>query len=146
MNNATREFVVAEKTYVAKQLSAMKQLHIARKLAPVLAGLAPAGAGAKLALETALMAVLPNLAEKLASMKDEDAEFVVLNLLSACSRRENGGGLASLVGASGGLMFQDIGMKEMIQIAVESGKHNFSDFFSALPQTLTGANLSANAQ
>jgi hypothetical protein len=146
MSQASIEFQVGEKTYVAKQLSAMKQLHIARKMAPVLAGLAPAGAGFKNGLEGAFMATLPSLAEKLASMKDEDADFVVLGLLSACSRRESGGGLASLVSGSGTLMFQDINMKELIEIAVESGKHNFSDFFNALPQNSKSANHSANVQ
>lgn len=135
-------FEVSGKNYSADKLDAMRQFHIVRRLAPVVAGLLPAGVALKdmvSFLEKDVSSVLPSMADALARLKDEDAEFVLYGLLSVVKQEQaNGLGWAP-VAKGNSLMFQDITMPNLMKIAFKAGQHNFQDFLSALPQASTGA-------
>lgn len=135
------EFDVNDQTYVVEKISAMKQFHIIRRLAPVLAGLAPSGDVAKLQGMMGAKAeeVVPRLAEALAKINDEDSEFVLYGLMAAVKRKEKQGlGYAPLV-VGGKLMYQNLTLPEMLQIAAKSAQFNMRDFLSALPQASSSA-------
>lgn len=135
------EFELNGQAYRADKLSAMKQFHIVRRLAPVLAGLAPMADRARLSAlaEAAPAEFLPQLAKTLAQMTDEDAEFVIYGLLGAVKKKESGGLGWSGVVVNGQLMYQNLSMAEMMQLAVKAGQYNLSDFLAALPQLSSGA-------
>lgn len=84
---------VRGKTYRVGRLPAMQQLHVSRRLAPLLAGLAPAlpaMARAKGAHEQ--VAAVKPFADAFALMSDADAEYVVATCLSVVSRDMVGDG------------------------------------------------------
>jgi len=135
-------FEVSGKNYSADKLDAMKQFHIVRRMAPIVAGLLPTGVALKdmnTFLQKEVSSVLPGLAEALSKLKDEDAEFVLYGLLSVVKQEQpNGLGWAPVVKGSS-LMFQNITMPDLIKIAFKAGQYNFQDFLTALPQPSTGA-------
>ena len=116
------EFEVGGGKYRAGRLSAMTQFHVFRRLGPVipaLKGLGPAlpvlmGEGGD--LDAAAEALMP-VADAIASMSDEDTEYVLGACLSVV-QREQGGAWASVWSASAKRpMFDDINMMDMLQIA-----------------------------
>lgn len=142
------EFEVGDNKYVASKLDAMKQFHVVRRLAPALTALMPAGGfkALKSELDKSMAEALPKFADMLASIKDEDAEFVLYGLLSCVKKKEAGGlGFSPLVVANR-LQFQDISMPDMVKIAFKAGQVNFRDFLDALPQTSPGANQTQKSQ
>lgn len=60
------------------------------------------------------------------------------NLLSVVSRDLGKGlGQAPII-SNGELMYDDIGLKELLKLQAQTLKHNFSDFFQSLPSNLVG--------
>ena len=145
----TVNFTVGQFNYVAEQLSAFDQLHVVRKIAPVFAALVPAGSEMKSLssmLNVDMSVVLPNVADVVARLPEEDVNALLLKLLSVVRREEpNRSGWAPMV-ASGRLMFEDMKMTELLQVAVKSGQHSLGDFLSALPQLSSGAAQKQNGQ
>ena len=122
--------------YKAGKLNAMRQFHVVRRLAPLLATLTGSGIKPGQAEDT-LVALLEPLAELLGSMSDADAEYVLMACLSTAERKQAAGGWAKVV-AGDQLMFEDIDMAAMLHIAWQVLQHNLSGFFAGLPQGLTG--------
>jgi hypothetical protein len=123
--------------YKAEKLDAMKQFHIARKLAPVLSELAP-GQNQE--------SQISGLASAISKIGDKEAEFVIYSLLS-CVKRKMGHGLGySKVANESSLMYDDIDLKAMMHLVWQSLQFNFSDFFGALPLDLLSANQKQNGQ
>ena len=125
------EFQVAGQDYRAGKIDARAQFHIVRRLAPVLSEAAPAA-------QNGGLEALPALAKALAAMTDENADYVLFGLLRAVERKEPQGMGWSAVASGNALMYQDIGMPEMMQLAWHALKHNLGDFFRALPSGLSG--------
>lgn len=135
------EFEVSSKTYRAEKMNAFKQLHVARKLAPVLSGLAPLFMSVSSAPDDANMAeviaghgesVLGPLAAAVSSMPDADAESIVMTCLDVVVRQDSGT-WARVTAPGGGLMFQDIDLSEMLQITAKVIQDSLSGFFTGLP-------------
>lgn len=121
------EFEVNGITYRASKLDAMKQFHIVRRLAPILAEISSAFKG-----ET--MEALSSMADALARLDDKDANMILFGLLNAVERKElHGVGYSKITTANETLMYQDIDLPAMLQIAYKSGVYNFQDFFQKLP-------------
>ncbi|MDF0491601.1 hypothetical protein PX554_26150 [Sphingomonas sp. H39-1-10] len=104
-------------TYRLAKLSALDQFHILRRIMPIVGAL-----GAKGAQEHVLAA--------LSQLSDEDAEFV-LNRCLAGATRQNGDNWARFY-IDGRLMFDDINLPTMLQLAFETLKGPLSDFFTGL--------------
>jgi len=97
--------------YKAEKLDAMKQFHIARKLAPVLSELAP-GQNQE--------SQISGLASAISKIGDKEAEFVIYSLLS-CVKRKMGQGLGySKVANESSLMYDDIDLKTMMHLVWQS--------------------------
>jgi len=142
-------FTINGQDYSCEKIDAMRQFHIVRRLAPVLAAAIPSGftlARMKEMGDVPIDAVLPKLADALSKMSDDDANVVIIELLKPVRRKEAQGlGWSPLV-QGGAIMYQDLKLPDMLQIAFHSARLNLQDFSSALPQILNGANQKANAQ
>lgn len=131
-----KEFEVEGVMYRTGPIDAMQQLHIVRKLSPIigrLAGLAPKD-GEK-AEDMAIETVLPALADAISGLSDETTAYVVFALLRPCSRDQgHGQGWGPVVtpGANA-LQYSDISMSGMLHIAWEALQGNLKGFFNALP-------------
>ena len=124
--------------YTTGKLSAFQQLHVARRLAPVLAELFvsfknnpeqldaatnenPAGGFDILAI-----ASIP-LAETFAKMPEADVDYVVNTCLSVCQRKQAKGW--AKVMKDNVLMFQDIELDTLIGLTSEVVQENLGRFF-----------------
>jgi hypothetical protein len=84
---------VRGKTYRVGRMPVMQQLHVSRRLSPLLAALAPAfGALAKAAGPAEQVAAVKPFADAFATLPDADAEYIVSTCLSVVSRDVEGKG------------------------------------------------------
>lgn len=121
-------------TYRVGKLDARAQFHIVRRLAPVLAELAPALQGGKGGLDA-----LPPIATAVAKLSDADADYCIFGLLKVVSRKQPNGLGWGPVATENLLMYDDIGMTQMLKLAWEALTFNMSGFFAALPSDLKEA-------
>ena len=127
------EHVISGNTYLIAKLNAFDQLKIARKLAAttVLVGSLVRTEESK--ADSTMLALL-----MLSYLSDDDAELVTRLCLGAVSRRQDA--VIAKIWSSGGLMFADIGMQEMLQLTAKTIVENLGDFFlSALANMETTA-------
>lgn len=123
------EFKVNNIEYRSGKMNAIVQFHVARRLAPVFAAF---GEAARTESRDPMLAFGP-MAEAFAKMSDQDAEYVINACLGVCLRKQNNTWVQ--IRTSGGIMFDDIGLQEMIQISWATLQDNLSGFFAALPRT-----------
>ncbi|WP_427183528.1 phage tail assembly chaperone [Bordetella bronchialis] len=141
------ETTVKGQNYRSGRLSAMQQFHVARRVAPALTGLvsafgaikqdAAAGGAeqdAAAAREEFAKAVGP-LANAIAQMSDADAEYVLGTCLAVVSRQTDPTTWAP-VWREGRLVFDDIDLSTMIQLAAKVIQDNLGNIFGALPAKL----------
>ncbi len=130
------EFELNGHAYRAGKLSAFQQLHLSRKIAPLLPKLLPAFAqiadgGSGLHLP-ALAEALGPLAHSLAEMPDADCEYVYGVCLSVVSRQQ-GQSWTSVWNTPGKtLMFDDIDLPVMTQLVVKVITDNLGPFMQGL--------------
>ena len=135
------EFETEGRTYRVNKIDARSQFHIVRRLAPVLGQVAPAVQGGKGGMDA-----LPALADAIAKLSDDDADYVLFGLLKVVSRKQDQGLGWGPVATGTVIMYDDITMPTMLKLAWESLSHNMSGFFAALPSDLKEAAQKANAQ
>lgn len=128
-------------TYRVGKLDARAQFHIVRRLAPVLGELAPALQGGKGGLDT-----LPPIATAVAKISDADADYCIFGLLKVVSRKQPNGLGWGPVSTENLLMYDDIGMTQMLKLAWEALTFNMSGFFAALPSDLKEATQKAKGR
>ena len=129
------EFELNGQTYAVGKIDARAQFHIIRRLAPVLGEIAPAAASGNM---TGLDA-LPPLAAAIAGLSDADADYCLFGLLAVVRRKQPQGMGWGPVATGNTLMYEDIGMVEMLQLAWKALEFNMSGFFAALPSDLKEA-------
>lgn len=108
--------------YRIGRIDARKQFHVARRLAPLLAGMT--GLQNKSA---GFSAFLGPLTESLSGISDEDVDYVLDVCLGVCQRIESNGHPAPVMTRSG-LMFDDIDMGQMVQLAIKVIQENLGGF------------------
>ena len=119
---------IKEKTYRAGRMDARRQFHVVRRLAPIISGLTDLAA-----LKSDPMAALGPIAEALAAMKDEDADYILNACLEVTERQQPAGGWAKVM-RQGSLMFEDLDMADMLRLAGVALVENLGGFFDGLPQ------------
>lgn len=124
--------------YSIGRLDAFRQLHVSRRIAPLIPSLVPAFSalsegGADALTDTAKFATaLAPFAEAMAGMSDEAAEYVVGTCLSVVKRRQ-GSAWAPVWNAQGKtLMFDDIDLSTMLPLVVRVIRDNLGPFISGL--------------
>lgn len=135
------EFELEGHTYRANKIDARSQFHIVRRLAPVIGELVPALKGGKGELDA-----LPPLANAISKLSDADADYCLFGLLKALSRKQPQGTGWGPVTTGEQLMYDDITMPQMLQLAWRAFSHNMSGFFAALPSDLQKAAQRQNDQ
>jgi len=129
------EFELNGQTYRTGKIDARSQFHIVRRLAPVLGEIAPAAAGGNMGGLDAL----PPLANAIAKLSDADADYCLFGLLAVVSRKQPQGTGWGPVSTGNTLMYADIDMVGMLQLAWKALEFNMSGFFAALPSDLKEA-------
>lgn len=117
---------VGGQQYRIGRLDAKKQFHVARRLAPLLAGLG----GALQGESKGFAELVAPIAYALSKMSDEDTDYVIDTCLAVIQRQSNNQ-WASVMVRNGGLMFQDIDMAQMLQLTVAVIQGNLGNFFPA---------------
>jgi hypothetical protein len=124
-------------TYSTGKLPVFEQLHVARKLAPVLAHLIPvfkklleaeSATAAGNGIEDIILDLAAGpLADILSKMSKEDVEYVVNACLDVCDRKQERG--FAKVRAGGTLMFNDIELDTLIGLTATVVWSNLGRFF-----------------
>jgi len=140
--------------YKFGKMNARKQFHVMRRLTPAIGQLGPvlkmigggvSGLSEDDKADVGLQVIEP-IGKALASLKDEDADFVLDELLN-CVSRDNGNGLGfSPIRTNGVDMFEDIDMPSMLMLAFGAIKANFADFIPAIRSILNPANQKQSEQ
>lgn len=131
------EFEINGEAYRAAKLSVFDQLKVSRKLLPVLAGLfsdfekLKEAAGKASLLLDSIETVLPKIAQVAADMSDEDVNAVLHPCLAVVSR-QTGKNWAPIF-RSGELMFDDIDLMSMLQIAGRVVGDSLGNFLPVRP-------------
>jgi hypothetical protein len=132
--------------YVIGRLDAFEQLHVARRLAPMLSSLlaafasAPAILSAKadgdedaFNLQVLELATGP-LADSFAKMPQADVDYVVQACLAVCQRKQESGH-AKVYARGGGMLFQDMQLDTLLGLVWFVIQENLSSFFPISQQT-----------
>lgn len=129
------EIEVKGRKYVTGKLNARQQFHIARRLAPLLSSLAEALAGSQAAAaggdDALLASVAGPIGAALAKIPEADCDYVIDTCLAVCKRVQ--GTAQSPVLGKGGVMFDDMDLADLTQIAVLTIQENLGGFFAAAP-------------
>jgi len=118
---------VGGQKYRIGRIDARKQFHVARRLTPLLAGMA--GMSSVPDKSDGFAAFLGPLTDALSGMSDDDVDYVLDACLGVCQRMQANGQGAPVVARGGGLMFEDIDMGQMVQLAVKVIQGNLGGFF-----------------
>ena len=128
------------------KINAFKQFHIARRLAPILADMLPGMKKMQAIKDDNLTEDqrLDQIAEiagpimnGLSKLSDSDADFVLMGLLAAAELKQPTGNWARIV-VDGRLMFDNLDLPTMLQVAGRVFMENIAGFFGALPQVSHG--------
>ena len=129
--------------YSIGKLSAKQQFHMSRRIAPIVPTLIPCSSASRqrrkrISEDPGGMAdVLQPLADGLAAMKDEDAEYVLDTCMQAVQRKQHG--WANIWSASQRVpMFQDIDLAVMLPLALRVITENLGPFIQGLLTSQTG--------
>lgn len=137
---------VGGNSYKFQRMDARMAFHVSRRLAPFMdgimqafrAGVEKVGDGGEAAQADMLMGSLKPVADALANMSDEQADYIMRNSLALVTRAGEGGGWSRVTAANGSMMFDDISMATMLTLVMFVLKAEFTDFFSEL-QSLSAA-------
>jgi len=128
------DFNINDKNYRSGKMDAFKQLHVSRRLIPVLSGLAAASQSDGGAKDLSKM-IVP-LASAIASMPDADCDYILHACLSVV-KIEQGTNKWAPIFVNGQMMFAEVDLAVMIQIAVKVIQDNLSGFFQGAAGALT---------
>ncbi len=127
--------VLGSHEYVTtRQLSAFAQLALARKLTPavpILSGMVDKNNADK---DRSLLVLLA-----LAKLDDQEADYVMKTCLAVVSRVDHGQH-APLMARDGGLMYDDVTIAQMMELAMGVIEENLGDFFRSALANLGQAN------
>lgn len=138
------EFMIGDKNFVAGKLDAFKQLHVSRRIAPIIPTLVPIFV--KLAKDgsmkdlSGLAELLTPFAEGLAGMSDESSEYVISTCLSVVKRQAAGGNWSPVWSQSAkACMFDDMDLGDLIQICVKVIQDSLGPFIRGLLTSQMGS-------
>lgn len=133
------DFTVGKHDYKSRKMDAFKQLHIARRIAPLFGSLGDAYKKFSASDKKDPLVILEPVSQAISSLRDADVDYIINNCLAVCQRNSSpnaGTAVWSNVMSSGGLQFEDIEMAEMIQIVWYVVQENLGRFMAALPAEL----------
>lgn len=123
------EVIIDGATYKTERLDTFVQLHIVRRLTPVLPGLIASIAEVditKLSAGQVLVLAAGPVGQAMAYMPQEDADYIVKSCLAVCFKLDSNA--AAPLMKNGRLMYADMSLKAVMQLVVAVIKENLSDF------------------
>ncbi|MGG6461397.1 phage tail assembly chaperone [Solilutibacter silvestris] len=127
------DFNIGSNTYRSGKMDAMKQLHVARRLAPFIGQLV--GVSDK--------NLITRLTEAASKLSDEDCDYVIKSCMAVTKRQQGDAWSPVMNGA--GFQFDDIDLQAMLQIASHVLQDNLSGFFSGIVQASPAAGTTEQA-
>ncbi len=132
--------------YRVGKLDALRQLHVSRRVAPVLASmgisLAALREGATIRPEDMVTSLGP-VAEVVSNMSDESVEYILSTCLSVVRRAQAGPGLDQVLWApvarGAQPMFDDIDMPAMLRLVVAVLQQSLANFLRGPAEPATSA-------
>jgi len=142
------EFDISGNHYRSGKLGALQQLHVSRRITPLLPKLLPA---ASLVSRTPdaiknidlLAAAFGPVVDVFSQLPDDDVDFVIGNCLSVVTRRQGNTWVATWNVASKSPMFDDIDMVILLQIAVKVIWDNLGPFIRGFTASAAAENPEA---
>jgi hypothetical protein len=143
-----RDFEVGGRQFKLGKIDAFKQFHIVRRLGPILGDLIPVAqkiSGANLASMSEeekfshLSQLLTPVMNGLSKLSDKDANLVLLGLCSSVEMHQPQSNNWARVSTTEVLMFQDLSLPTLLQVAGRAFMFNLSDFFPIANPTLAGS-------
>lgn len=113
--------------YRIGRMDARTQFHVSRRLAPLYASIGQAVTSEQEG-KNSLSAMFGPIAEALSRMSDEDTDYVLDHCLAVVTRQQ-GTQFAPVAARGGALMFDDIDMPTMMQLAIAVIQENIGGFF-----------------
>jgi hypothetical protein len=143
-----RDFTIGLREFKLLKIDTFKQFHIARRLMPIMGDIMPLAKKLKDLekedlSEDAKFDAIATLAQPImngiAKLSDEDANLVLLGLCSSVEMKQMPiGNWARVANDKAGLMFHDLELPELLQIAGRSFIFNIARFFPSAPQASLG--------
>lgn len=145
-----RDFQIGARKYKVSKIDAFKQFHIARRLGPIMGDIIPvaqklqAKFGALKPDEMkedqleAVAAIAQPVLVGFSRLSDDDANKILLGLCSAVEMQQTQAGGWAKVSTESQLMFQDLELPELMQIAGRAFMFNIAGFFKLAPQVSHG--------
>lgn len=139
-----RDFEIGARKFKLNKIDAFKQFHIVRRLGPILGDIIPVAqklVGSKIddLSEDQKLEQIAKLAAPLmtgfSKLSDEDANKVLLGLCSAVEMQQMPAGNWARVATDSMVMFQDLDLAVLLQVAGRAFVYNLSGFFASAPQT-----------
>ncbi|WP_354691097.1 phage tail assembly chaperone [Phytobacter sp. RSE-02] len=139
------EFTINSVDYRATKLSVFDQLKVCRKLLPVLSSIVPdlsalhkaaAVAGESEKTGQSISTILPKIADVVAGMPEEDVNAILFPCLSVVTRKAITGNWTPVF-SNGELMFKDIDLLTMLNIAGRVAADNLGNFLPVPPMSET---------
>lgn len=128
------QVVLKDKTFVVEKMSAMQQFHILRRMLPLLKGVDSKSG------DNALSSILDGLG----SLSDSDSEYILYGLLKHVKIQESNTLCDVCSGST--LMYQNLELPDLLNLAFNVIKHNLSGFLAALPSDFKNLASKASAQ
>ncbi len=137
------EKTIGGHNYRFGKIDARTQFHIVRRLAPTIAGLMTmadlVGEGEASPSPGDLLTKIEPFLQAIGAMSDTDANYILDHCLAVAQRGVEGDRGWSPVMAQGGrLMFEDIDIGVMMQLAFEAARENLEGFFGVMASALPG--------
>ena len=125
------EFTVGDHTYSARRLDAFTQLHVGRRLAPLLGYITAAGGN------------FASVVEALSAAPQADVDYIVRNTLKSV-KRKSGEAWADVYNQTAEkLVFEDIDGLHLLEIVSQALQGDIVPFFSGLVKRGFDINLSS---
>lgn len=118
------EFEIAGNTYRSGKMDTFKQFHVSRRLVPAF-GVAAAAISGEVKFEELVQPIM----QAIGSMTDADCDFILEACLKVVQRQQGTSWAPIYAGANQALMFDDIDLGAMLQIAGKVIQDNLSGFF-----------------
>jgi hypothetical protein len=138
-----RNFKIGAREFKLLKIDTFKQWHIARRLGPIIGDIIPVAQRLKPVFEQqgisetekfeAVAKLFQPIMNGLSKLSDADSDFILLGLCSSVEMK-NSGVWSRVVHEKAGLMFQDLELPELLQIAGRAFQFNLAGFFKSNPQ------------
>lgn len=128
------QITVGTHEYSIGKMNAIKQFHLARRLAPAIAAITsihiqPGGTGDTNGADF-FGAIAGPLSSALAKMSDDEIEQIIFPCLAVVQRKEGVAWTAVKAKGQNVLMYEDINAGDLLQLVIAVAKENLGSFFS----------------